>query len=63
MVQTFFRRVLSRSGNHRAIFHLGAAPSAVDCCGITDFSSNRDRDHRKLLLFQSADDRVVLIAD
>ena len=63
MVQAFFCRVLPRSGNHRAIFHLGAAPSEIDCCRTTDFSSTRDRDHGQLLLFQSAHDRAVLIAD
>ena len=63
MVQAFFRRVLPRSGNHRAIFHLGAAASEIDSCRTTDFSSTRDRDHGKLLLFQSAHDRAVLIAN
>ena len=63
MVQAFFRRVLPCSGNHRAIFHLGAAPSEIDCCWTTDFSSTRDRDHGQLLLFQPAHDRAVLIAD
>ena len=63
MVQAFFSRILSRSGDHRAIFHLGAATPAADCCRIDDFSSNRDRDHRQLLLLQSADDRVVLVVD
>ena len=62
VVQAFFRGVLPRSGNHRAIFHLGAAPSQIDCCRTAHFSSTRDRDHRKLLLFQSAHDRAVLVA-
>src|SRR5262245_6051248 len=63
IVQTFFCRVLPRSGNYRAIFHLGAATSETDCCWTDDFSSTRDRDHGDLLLFQSAHDRTVLIAD
>ena len=63
MVQTFFRRVLPRGGNHRAIFYLGTAPFEIDCCGIGDFSPTRDRDHGKLLLFQPAHDRALLAAD
>src|SRR5262249_8612492 len=45
VVQAFFSRVLSRGGDHRAIFHLGAAASKIDCCRTADFSSTRDRDH------------------
>ena len=63
MVQTFFRRVLPRGRSHRTIFHLGAATFETDCCWTADFSSTGDRDHGKLLLFQSAHDRAVLIAD
>ena len=63
MVQTFFSRVLPRSGDHRAIFYLGAATAAADCCGINDLPSNRDRAHWQLLLLQSADDRVVFTVD
>ncbi len=63
MVQTFLGGVLPRSGNHRAIFHLGAAPSEINSCRTADFPSIRDRDHGKLLLFQPAHNRAVLIAD
>src|SRR5436190_9647303 len=63
MVQAFFCRVLSRGGNRRAIFHLGAAASEIDSGWAADSSSTRDRDHWKLLLFQSAHDRAVLITD
>src|SRR6185312_11121933 len=45
MVQAFFRRVLPRSGNHRAIFHLGAAASEIDSSWTIDFPSTRHRDH------------------
>ena len=61
MVQTFLGRILPRRGNHRAVFHLGAAASEIDCCWTADFSSTRDRDHRQLLLFQSAHDRACLL--
>ena len=63
VVQAFLSRVLSRRGNHRPIFHLGATASTSDCRWIDDLSSNRDRHHRELLLLQSADDRVVLVVD
>ena len=63
MVQTFFGRVLSRSGDHRAVFYLGAATPAADSCGFNDLPSNHNRPYRQLLLLQSADDRVVLVAD
>src|SRR5436190_5704076 len=63
MVQAFFSRVLPRSGNRRAFLHLGAAASEINGCWTADFSSTRDRDHRELLLFQSAHDRALLIAD
>jgi hypothetical protein len=63
MVQTFLGRLLSCGGNHRAIFYLGAATPAPDCCGINDLSSNRNRAHWQLLLLQSADDRVVFAID
>ena len=63
MVQAFFRRVLPRSGNHGAFFHLGAAAFEIGCCWTADSSSSRDRDHGKLLLFQSPHDCDVLIAD
>ena len=63
VVQTFFSRVLPGSGDHRAIFYLGAATTAADCCGINELPSNCDRSHRQLLLLQFADDRVVLAAD
>ena len=63
MVQTFFGRILSRSGDHCAIFYLGAAPPAAGRCGVNDLPSNDNRAHRQLLLFQSADDRVVLAVD
>lgn len=60
MVQTFFGRVLSRSGNRRAVFYLGAATTAADGRGINDLPSNHNRPYRQLLLLQSTDDRVVL---
>ena len=63
MVQTFFGRVLSRSGDHRAVFYLGAATPAADGCGINNLPSNHNRPYRELLLLQSADDRVVLVVD
>src|SRR5919198_2974227 len=63
MVQTFFRRVLPHSGNYRAVLHLGAPTHEIARRWPPDFSSTRDRDHGKLLLFQSAHDRAVLIAD
>ena len=63
MVQTFFGRVLSRSGNHRPVFYLGATTPAVDGCGINNLPSNHNRPDRQLLLLQSTDDRVVLVAD
>ena len=63
MVQTLLSRILSRSGDHRAIFYLGAATPAAGCCGVNDLPSNGNRAHRQLLLFQSADDRVVLAID
>ena len=63
MVQTFFRRILPRSGNYCAIFYLGAATPQTDCCWTADFSSTRNRDHGQLLLFQPARDRALFIAD
>jgi hypothetical protein len=63
MVQAFFSRILSRGRNHRALFYLGAAPAATHRRWVTGFSAVGNRADRQLLLFQSADDRVVLIAD
>ena len=63
MVQTFFGGVLPCSGNHRAIFYLGAPTSEIDCSRSADFSSSRDRDHRELLLFQPTHHRAVFVAD
>ena len=63
MVQAFFRGILPRSGNYRAVFYLGTTTSATDSRWTADFSSTRDRDYRELLLFQSAHDRAVLVAD
>ena len=61
-VQKILGRVLSGGRNHRSIFHLGAATIAIARVRLVDFSSDRDRCDRQLLLFQSADDRVVLVA-
>src|SRR5437899_5313312 len=61
MVQAFFSRILSRRRNHRAVFDLGAATSTSHRRWIDNFSSTRYRHHRQLLLFQSADDRVMFV--
>src|SRR5205814_9010952 len=59
MVQAFFSRILSRRGNHRAVFYLGAAASTAHRRRVADFSSTRDRNHRQLLLLQSANHCAV----
>src|SRR6266566_6639520 len=62
MVQALFCRLLLRGRNYRALFHLGATTPETDRCRTADFSPTCDRAYRQLLLFQSAHDRVVLVA-
>jgi len=45
-------------------FHLGAATCEIDSCRTADFSSTRDRNHRKLLFFSICSrSHVCFIAD
>ena len=62
MVQAFFCGFLPRGRNYRAVFHLGATTPEAKCRRTADFSPTCDRDYGQLLLFQSAHDRVVLVA-
>src|SRR5436190_22951297 len=63
MGQTLLSRILSCGRDYRAIFYLDAATPTNGCRGINDLPSNGHRPHRKLLLLQSADHRVVLAID